>query len=190
MAGCATPDVEHSIVHEYEMKSKTIFEIPIIAGSFWIYRKQRTVICFFTPKKLKARAIHTELKSVYGLEALILPTAKKWQRRFHQGRTDLVYDLRSGRPLANDLAGAIDSVLEERPFRLYKLLCCRSRIGKATCMRVLHGKPVLKISIFAGCCVFYRSIRRIKECHIRGSSSSDDNDRTERERLSTECHRG
>jgi hypothetical protein len=33
---------------------------------------------FFTLKGLKARAIHTELESVYGPEALALPTMKRW----------------------------------------------------------------------------------------------------------------
>jgi hypothetical protein len=39
--------------------------------------KQRVVIRFFKPKGLKAKAIHAELESVYGGEALALPTVKK-----------------------------------------------------------------------------------------------------------------
>jgi hypothetical protein len=36
--------------------------------------EQRAVIHFFTLKGLKARAIHTELKSMYSPEALALPS--------------------------------------------------------------------------------------------------------------------
>jgi hypothetical protein len=54
------------------------------ADSFGIYMKQGTEIHFFTLRELKTRATHTELKSVYGPEALALPTVKKWRRRFHQ----------------------------------------------------------------------------------------------------------
>jgi hypothetical protein len=39
--------------------------------------EQRAVIRFFTPKGLKAKAIDAELESVYGGEALALPTVKK-----------------------------------------------------------------------------------------------------------------
>jgi hypothetical protein len=39
--------------------------------------EQRAVIRFFTLKGLKAKAIHTELESVYGGESLALLTVKK-----------------------------------------------------------------------------------------------------------------
>jgi transposase len=65
--------------------------------------EQRAVIHFFTPKSLKAKAIHAELESVYECEALTLPTVKKWRRRFQEGRRDLFDDSRSGRPLTYDL---------------------------------------------------------------------------------------
>jgi hypothetical protein len=76
------------------------------------------MIRFFTLKGLKARAIHIELESVNGQEAFALPTVKKRRRRFHQGRTYLIDDPRSGRVLTNNLASAIGSMLEERPFSL------------------------------------------------------------------------
>jgi hypothetical protein len=79
--------------------------------------EQREVIFFFTLKGMKARAIHTEPESGYGPEVLALPTLKRWRRRFHQGRTDLFDDPRSGRLLTNDLAGVIDFMLEEKQFR-------------------------------------------------------------------------
>jgi transposase len=56
--------------------------------------EQRAVIRFFTLKGLKARDIQAELKSVYGPEALALSTVKKWRKRFHEGRTDLIDDPR------------------------------------------------------------------------------------------------
>jgi transposase len=82
------------------------------ADSFMIYMEWRAVVRFFTLKGLKARAIHTERELVYRPEALARPTVRKWQRRFHQVRTDMCNDPRSGRPLKNDLAGAIGPMLE------------------------------------------------------------------------------
>jgi transposase len=70
------------------------------ADSFRIYVEQRAVIHLFTLKRLRARAIHTELESV--TEALAVPTVKKWRRRVQQGRADLLDDPRSGRPLTNE----------------------------------------------------------------------------------------
>jgi hypothetical protein len=62
------------------------------------------MIHFFVVKELRARAIHTELESVYGPEALARPTVKKWGRGFDRGRTYLFDDPRSRTPLTNDLA--------------------------------------------------------------------------------------
>jgi transposase len=99
---------------------------------------------FFTLKGLKAREIQLELESVYGLDALSLPTVKKWRRRFLAGRTDLFDDPRSGRPLTHDLGQAIRSMLDERPFSSCKVLCRHFRIGKATCLQILHDTLGLK----------------------------------------------
>jgi hypothetical protein len=45
--------------------------------------EQRVVIRFFTLKRVKARAIRTELESVDGPETFARLIVKKWQRRFH-----------------------------------------------------------------------------------------------------------
>jgi transposase len=73
--------------------------------------EQGAMICFFTVKGLNARAIHIKLELVYDTETLAPSTVKKWLRCIHQGRTDLFDNPRSGRPLTNDLAGAIGSML-------------------------------------------------------------------------------
>jgi hypothetical protein len=99
------------------------------------------VIHFFTLNELKARAIHTELESVYEPEAAALPIVKKLRRRFHPGKTDQFDDSRSMR---NDLVRAIDSMVEERPFSLCNALCRHFQIGKATCLWILHNKLGLK----------------------------------------------
>jgi hypothetical protein len=44
----------------------------------------------------------------------------------------------------DDLAGAIGSTLEEKPFSSFKVLCRHFRIGKATCLRILHDKLGLR----------------------------------------------
>jgi hypothetical protein len=108
--------------------------------SFRTYPEQQTVIRFFTLKELKARVIHTELESAYGPEAPALPTVKKWRRRFHQGRTDLFDDPRSGR----SFAGAIGCMLEERSFNSRKVFYPHAQIGKATCLWILHHELGLK----------------------------------------------
>jgi hypothetical protein len=113
--------------------------------------------------------IHIELESVYAPEALVRPTVKKWQRRFHQGRPDLFDSPSSGRLLTNNRARAIHFMLEEKPFSSCKVLCHHFRIGKATCLRILHDGLGLKFSIFVGCRIAYQSTRRAKECHIRRS---------------------
>jgi hypothetical protein len=120
-------------------------------------------------KGLKTKAIHTELESLYGREALARPAVKKLRRHFHQRKTDLFNDPRSERPLMKDLAGVIGSILEERPFSSYKVLYRHFRIGKATRLRVLHDKLGLKNSIFARHRMPYRSTRRGKEIDIRSS---------------------
>jgi transposase len=101
--------------------------------------EQRAVIRFFTLKGLKSSAIWTELQSVYGPQAFSISAVKKWQKRFREGRSDLFDDPRSGRPLAQDLAGAIRSMLEERPFSSCKSLCRHFRVAKTTCLRILHN---------------------------------------------------
>jgi hypothetical protein len=85
--------------------------------------EQRVVVRFFTLKGLKAANIHAELELVYGLEALPLPTAKKWPSGFQQGTTDLFDDPWFGRPLTDDLGKAVASLLTERRFGSCKVLC-------------------------------------------------------------------
>jgi hypothetical protein len=99
---------------------------------------QRAVIRFFTLKRPKAREIQTELESVYRPETLALSRVKKWRERFQAGRTDLMNDPRPRRPVAQNLAEAIQLMLRERPFMSCKILCWHLRIGRATCLRILH----------------------------------------------------
>jgi transposase len=78
--------------------------------------EQRAVIRFLALKRLRASAIAAELKLVDETETLALSTVKKWRKRFAEGRTSLYGDPRCGRPLTNDLAEAISSMLKERPY--------------------------------------------------------------------------
>jgi hypothetical protein len=57
--------------------------------------ERRAVIRFFTHNGLKTQNIYIELESVYGPEALVLLTVKKWRRHFQQGRTNLFDNPRS-----------------------------------------------------------------------------------------------
>jgi hypothetical protein len=106
--------------------------------------EQRPVIRFFTLKRLKARAIHTELESVYDPETRAPLIMEQWWRDFHQGRTDLYNVSRFGKPLTNDPVGAIGPMLKERPFSSCKVLYCHFWIGKVTGLPVLHDRLGLK----------------------------------------------
>jgi histone-lysine N-methyltransferase SETMAR len=81
---------------------------------------------------------------VYDEDALAMPTIYKWHARFRDGRTELFDDPRSGRPRRSDLAEAISSMLEERPFLSCKLLARHFRIAKATCSRILREDLALQ----------------------------------------------
>jgi hypothetical protein len=102
------------------------------------------VIRFFALKELKSRVIHSKLESVSGREAPVILTVKKWRRGFHQVKTDLFDDLRSERPLTNDLVGAISFLFEERLLSSCKVLCDHFRIGTVTCLLIFHKKHGLK----------------------------------------------
>jgi hypothetical protein len=47
---------------------------------------------------------------------------------------------KSGRPLTQDLAEAIRSMLDEKPFTSCKVLCRYFRLAKTTCSRILHDE--------------------------------------------------
>jgi transposase len=94
--------------------------------------KQWTVISFLTLKGLRASAIAAELKSVYETKALVLFTVKKWRHRFAEGRISLYDNTRCGRPLTNDLAKAISSILKEKPLLSCTVLCPHFPTAKGT----------------------------------------------------------
>jgi hypothetical protein len=136
--------------------------------------EQRAVIRFFKLKGLKSRATHTELEPVYDPEALALPTVKKCWRRSQQGRMDLFDDPRSGSPLANDLPGAIGVLLPDKLFSFCKVLCRHFQIGKATCLRILHDKLGLTISIFAAGRMFSGTTKERNSVIFEASSDGAD----------------
>jgi hypothetical protein len=88
------------------------------------------VIRFLTLIGLIVRAIGTEPGPIYGPEVLVSSTVKKGRKPFHQGRTDLFDDSRLGKPLTNDLAGAIGFTLEERPLNSRKKFVATSGLER------------------------------------------------------------
>jgi histone-lysine N-methyltransferase SETMAR len=100
--------------------------------------EQRAVIRFLTLKGQSAKSILSELMEVYHQDALCLTAVKKWRKRFLKGRTSLEDDLRIGRPKKSDLADPLLQLLQETPFISCKCMCCRLKISKTTCLRVLH----------------------------------------------------
>jgi transposase len=101
--------------------------------------EQRAVIRFVTLKGIKATAIQAELESVYGPEALARETVKKWRKCFQEGRIEFIDDPRRERPVTQDLAQAVQSMFTEQLVMWCKFLCRHLRIGKATCLRILHN---------------------------------------------------
>jgi transposase len=100
--------------------------------------EQRAVIHYLTLKNLSVAEIAIELQSVYGTDALKYSTVSKWMLRFQDG-LDGLFDLtRSRRPSGRDLAAPIQSLLQQLPFISCGVLCRKLKIGKATCLRVLH----------------------------------------------------
>jgi hypothetical protein len=122
--------------------------------------EQRAAIHFFQLMGTNSKVIHPEFESVHGPASLALLAVTKWRKRFHQTGMNLSDDSASGRPLTNNLGGAIEAMLEERPFSSCKVLCRHFRIGKATYLRILHDKLGLRNSIFAEHRIPYRSTRR------------------------------
>jgi transposase len=100
--------------------------------------EQRAVIRYLTLKNLTVTEIATELQGVYGRDALKYSTVSKWRLRFRDGSEDLFDLARSGRLPRRDLATAIQQLLQQFPFISCKVLCHKLKIGKATCLRVLH----------------------------------------------------
>jgi hypothetical protein len=76
--------------------------------------------------------------------ALKYPTVSKWRRRFQDGSDDLFDLALSGRLSRSDLAAPIQSLLQQFPFISCKVLFCKLKIGKATCLSVLHDDLDLK----------------------------------------------
>jgi hypothetical protein len=103
---------------------------------------QRAVIRFPTLKGLRALAIASELKSVYETEALAVSLAKKWRKPFAEGTAPLYDDPRCGRPLANDLAEAVSSMLKEMPYLSRKVLCRNSTLQRRFACEFFMIRPV------------------------------------------------
>jgi hypothetical protein len=90
-------------------------------------------------KNLSIAEIATELQIVYGTDAMMYSTISKWSLPFQHGSDDL-FDLAcSGKPSCSDLAAPIQPLLRQFPFVSYQVLCCKPKIGKAICLRVLHN---------------------------------------------------
>lgn len=61
--------------------------------------EQRAVVRFFWAKGLSAKDIHKEMSPVYGEKCLSRKAVYNWVEKFSQGRSKVVDDRRSGRPV-------------------------------------------------------------------------------------------
>jgi transposase len=101
-------------------------------------REQHAVIHHLPLKNLNITEIAIELQSVYGTDALNYSTVSKWRLHFQDASDNLFDSARAGRPSRSDLAALIQLLLQQFPFISCKILCRKLKIGKATCLRVLH----------------------------------------------------
>jgi hypothetical protein len=93
---------------------------------------------FLNLQNLSAAETATELQGVYGTDALKYSTISKWRLRFQDGSDDLFDLAGSGRPSSSDFMAHMQSLLQQFPFISCKVLSRKLKIGKATCLRVLH----------------------------------------------------
>jgi transposase len=96
------------------------------------------VIRYLTFKNLAVAEIAPELQSAYGTDVLKYSTVSKWSLCFQDGSDDLFDWARSGRPSRSDLAAPIQSSLQRFSFTSCKVRCRKLKIGKATCLLILH----------------------------------------------------
>jgi hypothetical protein len=120
------------------VRTRNISFLQKYAYSFRLSIEQRTVVRFFTLKRLNPEDIHTELLWVSGPNIFALLMVYKWHQRFVNGRTELCNDSWSGRPLRNDLAQALSAMLQECSFASCKKLCVHFRIRTDMCLRILY----------------------------------------------------
>jgi hypothetical protein len=76
---------------------------------------------------------------MYGTDTLKSSTVSKWRLRLQDGWDDLFDLAHPGRRSHSDLAAPTQSLLHQFSFVSCKILCCKPKIGKATCLHVLHN---------------------------------------------------
>jgi hypothetical protein len=97
------------------------------------------VIRYLAFKNLGVTEIANELESVYGTDAPKYMTVSKWRLRIQDASDDLFDLVRSRRPSRSDLAALIQSLVRRSPLVSCKVVYRKLKIGKVTCMRVLHN---------------------------------------------------
>jgi hypothetical protein len=75
---------------------------------------------------------------VYGTDALKSSTVSKWRLHFQDGSDDQFDLARYGKPSCSDLAAPVQSLLQQFPVISWKTLCRKLKIGKLTCLLILH----------------------------------------------------
>jgi len=84
----------------------------------------RSVIRFLNARNVLPREIHHQICQVYGDSAMSDVMVRKWVRMFNEGRANLHYEARSGRPslVNNDLVRKVNErVCDDRRFTISDL---------------------------------------------------------------------
>jgi hypothetical protein len=102
------------------------------------------VIRYLTLKNLSIAEIATEFQSVYRTDALEYSTVSKCRLRFQDGSDHSFNLARSGSSSRSDLVAPIQSLLQQFPFILCKVLCPKLKIGRPTCLCVFHDDLYLE----------------------------------------------
>lgn len=111
--------------------------------------EQRFVIKFLLRKNFKNEEIITELQTVYGDDAYSQSSIYFWISEIRRGRTDLLNQQGSGRPIDDQTDLLILKELEIDPFVSTRMIAKRIRVAVSTVTNHLHNSLKMK-NIFQG----------------------------------------
>ena len=110
--------------------------------------EQRFVIKFLLRKNFKNEEIITELQTVYGDDVYSQSSIYFWISEIRRGRTDLLNQQSSGRPIDHQIDHLILKELEIDPFVSARMIAKRIRVAVSTVTNHLHNSLKMKNIFF------------------------------------------
>jgi len=126
----------------------------------------RVILRFMWKKKLSAAAAAREICQVEGQGTVSPRTARKWFKRFNEGRTSIEDDARSGRPKAVD-SDALRQAVEANPGTSTRRLSDDLGISQSSAVRHLHriGKVLKSCRVVPHELTEVQAQRRVQMCN-------------------------